>query len=800
MISLLNFQRFLESPFRLEITPRDCKAETGDSLKEPDETGNCVCQTNSLKIGSNCVESAVIVPAILVPFIVVVALVVAFCIVRKRQKMDSLWKVHPDDLRIDPNPEILGRGRFGLVVLGEYRGTQVAVKRVLHSSEGTTKSKNTSSGGRFIPLAARSKKEQPSAGKTASASCNEPSTGSHTDEEMGITTGFYLATSQSRTTGTLSGDYSNVATTARVGTKAAKSSFMKEMRLLSQLRHPCITTVMGAVILPHDESMLILEYMELGSLRDVLRSSTMAVDDAMVLSMVQDVAKGVRFLHAANPQVVHGDIKAQNVLVDSNFRAKVADFGLSRRHRFAGAASGTPFWMAPELLRGESGNTTMSDIYSFGILLYEAYARAYPYVGEETNEVLRLVADEKVMKRPPIPARCPPEVAEIMQSCLLNGPTDRPTADEVDAKFTSASQSGNKTQVLWQLFPRHVAAALREGRKVEPETHEEVTVYICEIMNLSSLGNDMPRQKVAHLLDRLHSKFDNLCDLHNVFRIETGSETFMCVTNLAEKQHEHVRIMASFATDTLKAAACTLVDDDDPSKGYVRINVGFHTGNVVSHVVGSKTPRFSIIGETVQITEKIMASSEGRLQCSDVSAALLQEQDPDAELFLRGENNVAGVDGMITYWVGEPIVLGSEPVVPTGQGQEDDADMGALIEWNVDVLHRILRDIAAARDTSKAEEGPSDFSRVLSSIQGQTVFDEVKEVVELPPFDAETVRRVKERKDVSIPTNVLAQLRHFVTAISQTYDKEVPFHNFQVSRLLFYCSWCLHYWLKCSMN
>jgi len=92
-------------------------------------------------------------------------------------------------------------------------------------------------------------------------------------------------------------------------------------------------------------------------------------------------------------------------LVDAKFRAKVADFGLSQNKNLGG--TGTPFWMVPELLRKESANTTACDFYAFGILLYEAYSRRDPYDGEDVREVLRLVADKAVAKRPIAPRQMP---------------------------------------------------------------------------------------------------------------------------------------------------------------------------------------------------------------------------------------------------------------------------------------------------------------------------------------------------------------------------------------------------------
>ena len=97
---------------------------------------------------------------------------------------------------------------------------------------------------------------------------------------------------------------------------------------------------MGAVIAKKQEPMLIMEFMDHGSLYDLLHNETMAIEGELLLPILQDIAKGVRFPHVATPQVIHGDLKAQNVLVDSKFRAKVADFGLSQKKQVG--ATGTP--------------------------------------------------------------------------------------------------------------------------------------------------------------------------------------------------------------------------------------------------------------------------------------------------------------------------------------------------------------------------------------------------------------------------------------------------------------------------
>jgi guanylate cyclase len=60
------------------------------------------------------------------------------------------------------------------------------------------------------------------------------------------------------------------------------------------------------------------------------------------MQIVRDIAQGLRFLHASKPPILHGDLKAKNILIDSRFRAKVADFGLATKTK--NGLSGTPFW------------------------------------------------------------------------------------------------------------------------------------------------------------------------------------------------------------------------------------------------------------------------------------------------------------------------------------------------------------------------------------------------------------------------------------------------------------------------
>jgi guanylate cyclase, other len=149
--------------------------------------------------------------------------------------------------------------------------------------------------------------------------------------------------------------------------------------------------------------------------------------------------------------------------------------------------------VAPELLRQTSANTPATDVYSFGIILYEVYSRRDPYEGENPSEVLRLVVDKTVKKRPPAPRHMPDNIKTLMADCVDDDPENRPSFEELDLRVKrmevktvdiGAAKPASSVS-LFDIFPRHIAEALRDGRSVEPEHKDSVTIFFrCELRRL----------------------------------------------------------------------------------------------------------------------------------------------------------------------------------------------------------------------------------------------------------------------------------------------------------------------------
>ncbi|CAN6278039.1 unnamed protein product [Urochloa humidicola] len=155
--------------------------------------------------------------------------------------------------------------------------------------------------------------------------------------------------------------------------------FDAEVRVLGEIRHANIVSLL-CYISSEDTRLLVYEYMENGSLDRWLRPATGdggVLDWPTRLGVAIDAARGLTYMHEeCERPVMHRDVKSSNILLDPNFRAKIADFGLARilvnsgEPESVSVAGGTFGYMAPECGRGAKVNEKV-DVYSFGVVLLE---------------------------------------------------------------------------------------------------------------------------------------------------------------------------------------------------------------------------------------------------------------------------------------------------------------------------------------------------------------------------------------------------------------------------------------------
>ncbi|KAM9962978.1 hypothetical protein ACTFIW_006199 [Dictyostelium discoideum] len=215
---------------------------------------------------------------------------------------------------------------------------------------------------------------------------------------------------------------------------ATLSAFRKEVHLMSKIYHPNICLFMGACTIP-GRCVIVTELVPKGNLETLLHDQKIQLPLYLRMRMARDAALGINWLHESNPVFVHRDIKSSNLLVDENMRVKICDFGLSalkQKHKMLkdqSSAKGTPLYMAPEVMMFKEFNES-SDVYSFGIVLWEILTRKEPFSHHRELEKFREAVCVK-HERPPIPNDCLDSLRRLIEKCWDKEPISRPSFKEI---------------------------------------------------------------------------------------------------------------------------------------------------------------------------------------------------------------------------------------------------------------------------------------------------------------------------------------------------------------------------------
>lgn len=254
-----------------------------------------------------------------------------------------------------------------------------------------------------------------------------------------------------------------------LGVQDAAERFGNEVRLTLQFRHPHL--VRGFAGTPFGPgAFLAVQYYPEGSVCDVLRMRQgRPLPQEQAVRVLADVASALTYLHGLG--AVHQDVKRQNVYVQEG-RAALGDLGSAYFTAQGGRASGSPFYMAPEVYHGESGGPA-SDVYSLGILAYELLGGGRPFRGETYEE---LMIAHLTRFAPPLLSLnplLPPTVARLAERALAKRPSDRPTAETLHlALLTVLGEEPCAEGVTVAAPVRSVGRHAPASKPSEPETVE----------------------------------------------------------------------------------------------------------------------------------------------------------------------------------------------------------------------------------------------------------------------------------------------------------------------------------------
>jgi serine/threonine protein kinase/tetratricopeptide (TPR) repeat protein len=203
-----------------------------------------------------------------------------------------------------------------------------------------------------------------------------------------------------------------------------KTRFKREAQAAAALNHPNIITI-HEVSEYEGRPYIAMEYVEGGSLKDLIRADGMSV--AQVTNLALQISEGLAKAHQA--EIVHRDIKPQNILIDADGRPRICDFGLAKLKREVvltqtGTTLGTIAYMSPEQARGEEVDQR-ADIWSLGVVIYEMLTGQRPFRGDHDQALIYAILNNRPESISGIRPDAPDLLAHIIEKAMAKSPDDR---------------------------------------------------------------------------------------------------------------------------------------------------------------------------------------------------------------------------------------------------------------------------------------------------------------------------------------------------------------------------------------
>eukprot|EP01130_Rhizamoeba_saxonica_P011706 TRINITY_DN486_c3_g3_i1.p1 TRINITY_DN486_c3_g3~~TRINITY_DN486_c3_g3_i1.p1 ORF type:complete len:484 (-),score=103.57 TRINITY_DN486_c3_g3_i1:38-1447(-) len=213
-----------------------------------------------------------------------------------------------------------------------------------------------------------------------------------------------------------------------------------EILILKSSVHDNIVSYIDSFVIGDNEIWVVMELMDGGCLTDILdHFETIKMTEPQIAFVCRETLNALIYIHSSHR--VHRDIKSDNILINAKGEVKIADFGyaaqLTREKVKRTTVVGTPYWMAPELIRGKEYGEKV-DIWSLGIMLREMLDGDPPYIDFPPLRALFLIVTKGI---PPVEnGNWSPELLEFYFKCLETEVELRPTSEElIDAPFLANS-------------------------------------------------------------------------------------------------------------------------------------------------------------------------------------------------------------------------------------------------------------------------------------------------------------------------------------------------------------------------
>ena len=471
------------------------------------------------------------------------------------------------------------------------------------------------------------------------------------------------------------------------------SEILPPLLKLSSVSHENILKFIG-LVLDGPVRCVLTDVTSRGSLYDLLGSGYMELTLDFKVALMLDIVNGMDYIHRS-ALGYHGQLTSKCCFLDSKFTCKIGNYWLkallapSIFNVAIVEDTDDVLWMAPEFLHSDDGINNKCDVYSFGIMVQEVLLLNKPYAANDPcllpSEIIKLVSNKEKKYRPLIPG-VDSDWTRLAENCWNENPSLRPTFLEIKQRLVklNGGQSVNAIEsvinrmeahtryleeivenrslelftekaraenLICELLPKSVFEQLKQGRQVQPETFEEVTIFSSDIEGFTKIASLATPMGIVSLLNRLYMLFDNVIDKYDVYKVATIGDAYIVVSGLPERNGDrHAGEIALLSLELIEAIEGFEIPHIP--RTFLNMRVGLHSGPCVAAITGLKMPRYLLFGDTVNIGARIEALGEAmKVHVSDTTIKLLVGDRRFIVQLREDKMEIPGHGTMQTAWL-----------------------------------------------------------------------------------------------------------------------------------------------------
>ena len=179
--------------------------------------------------------------------------------------------------------------------------------------------------------------------------------------------------------------------------------------------------------------------------------------------------------------------------------------------------------------------------------------------------------------------------------------------------------------LLDELLPKSVIEDFKRGIPLFPEAYEEVTIYFSDLVSFTKISAALAPMDVVNMLNKMYTVFDDISTKFDVYKVATIGDAYFVASGVPIRNgRRHALEIVKMALNLLHS--CTDLKVPNMEDRNLKIRIGIHSGPCVAGVVGVKTPRYLLFGETVDIASKLEAAGEAmRVHISETTTSLMED-------------------------------------------------------------------------------------------------------------------------------------------------------------------------------